>query len=61
MMQASSEEAHLPIEKQVQGRSPLSTVCANMPAKRTFCLATAAGQGSVLLCNGQHLWVEAGG
>lgn len=61
MMQASSEEAHLPTEEQVQGCSPLSTPRAHAPAKRTFCLATASGQGSVLLCNGQHLWGEAGG
>lgn len=60
-MQASFEEAYLPIEKQVQGHSPLSTVRASTPAKRTFCLATTSGQGSVLLCNGQHLWVETGG
>lgn len=49
------------MEEQVWGHSPLSTACANMPAKRTFCLATASGQGSVLLGDGQHLWVEAGG
>lgn len=60
MMQASSEETHLPMEEQVRGHSPPSTACANMPAKRTFCLATASGQGSVLLGDGQHLWVEAG-
>lgn len=61
MMQASSEEAHLPMVEQVRGRSPPSTACANMTAKRTFCLATVSGQGSVLLGNGQHPWVEAGG
>ena len=49
------------MEEQVQGHSPPSTACANMPAKRTFCLATASGQGSVLLGDGQHLWMEAGG
>lgn len=49
------------MEEQVRGHSPPSTACANMPAKRTFCLATASGQGSVLLGDGQHLWVEAGG
>lgn len=49
------------MEEQVQGCSPLSTPCANTPAKRTFCLATASGQDSVLLCNRQHLWVETGG
>ena len=53
--QASSKKAHLPMEELVQARSLQNAVCTNTSAKSTFCLATPPEQGSVLLCNGQHL------
>ena len=53
--QASSKKAHLPMEELVQARSLQNAVCTNTSAKSTFCLATLPEQGSVLLCNGQHL------
>lgn len=42
--QASSEEARLPVEELVEGHSLQKAACANTPAKRTFCLATASNR-----------------
>lgn len=46
MAQASSEKDLLPLEELVQRHSWQNTMCANIPAKKAFCLAVALNRAA---------------